>query len=67
MRQALANCHQILASASGKQGSSKRIEGSVELEVFHNPFAAIPFPIEMLPAATHWFELDGEYGMRRIS
>jgi hypothetical protein len=37
---------------------------SAELEMFHNPFAAIPFSIEMLPAATHWFEQDGEYVCR---
>lgn len=37
---------------------------SAELEVFHNPFAAIPFSTEMLPAAAHWFERDGEYVCR---
>jgi hypothetical protein len=37
---------------------------SAELEVFHNPFAAIPFSMEMLPAATHWFEQNGEYVCR---
>ncbi|WP_431288803.1 hypothetical protein [Roseateles chitinivorans] len=32
----------------------------VELEVFHNPLAAHPFPFDLLPGATHWFEKDGE-------
>ncbi len=31
-----------------------------ELEVFHNPFAAIPLPMDMLPGATHWFEEDND-------
>ena len=30
-----------------------------ELEVFHNPFADHPIPLELLPEATHWFVLDG--------
>jgi hypothetical protein len=33
---------------------------SAELEVFHNPYARYPIPRELLPEATHWFELDGE-------
>jgi hypothetical protein len=33
---------------------------SVELEVFHNPLAACPLAMDMLPFATHWFEQDGE-------
>lgn len=33
---------------------------SAELEVFHNPFAKHPFPMDMLPKATHWFDQDGE-------
>lgn len=32
----------------------------VELEVYHNPCAAHPFPFELLPGATHWFERNGE-------
>ncbi|MGE8569641.1 MAG: hypothetical protein ACN6PV_24470 [Achromobacter sp.] len=32
----------------------------VELEVYHNPGAAHPFPFDLLPGATHWFERDGE-------
>ncbi len=32
-----------------------------ELEVFHNPFAAHPFPISFAPEATHWRWLDGEW------
>lgn len=27
-----------------------------ELEVFHNPSAEHPFPFDLLPGATHWFE-----------
>lgn len=33
---------------------------SLELEVFHNPMARHPLPIELLPECTHWFEKDGE-------
>ena len=33
---------------------------SFEMEVFHNPNAAIPFEHELLPAARHWFVKDGE-------
>lgn len=33
---------------------------SAELEMFHNPFAERPFPKQLLPEATHWFEVDGE-------
>ncbi|HEA3088178.1 TPA: hypothetical protein RVR74_000457 [Aeromonas salmonicida] len=32
----------------------------LELEVFHNPNATHPFPFELLPGATHWFEQNGE-------
>ena len=32
----------------------------LELEVFHNPNAEHPFPFELLPGATHWFEREGE-------
>jgi hypothetical protein len=28
---------------------------SLELEVFHNPSATIPFPFELLPECSHWF------------
>lgn len=31
-----------------------------ELEVFHNPLATNPFPHDLLPGATHWFERHGE-------
>lgn len=33
---------------------------SAELEVFHNPFAQYPVPLELVPEATHWFDQDGE-------
>lgn len=33
---------------------------SAELEVFHNPFARNSVPFELLPEATHCFELEGE-------
>ena len=33
---------------------------SAELEVFHNPYARYPVPIDLLPEACHWFEQDGE-------
>lgn len=33
---------------------------SAELEVFHNPFARHPVPLELLPEATHCFEEGGE-------
>jgi hypothetical protein len=32
----------------------------VELEVYHNPMANVPFDFDLLPGATHWFEWDGE-------
>lgn len=32
----------------------------LELEVFHNPKAEHPFPFDLLPGATHWFEHGGE-------
>ncbi|AVJ27350.1 hypothetical protein [Achromobacter spanius] len=32
----------------------------VELEIYHNPGATHPFPFDLLPGATHWFECDGE-------
>lgn len=31
-----------------------------ELEVYHNPLATNPFPHDLLPGATHWFERNGE-------
>ena len=31
-----------------------------ELEVFHNPQAKHPVDLDLLPGATHWFELNGE-------
>jgi hypothetical protein len=34
---------------------------TAEMEVFHNPFARHPVPLELLPEATHWFEQDGEW------
>lgn len=33
---------------------------SAELEVFHNPYARHPAPLDLLPEATHWFDQDGE-------
>lgn len=33
---------------------------SAELEIFHNPFAARPMSIDLLPEAQHWVEKDGE-------
>jgi uncharacterized protein DUF6876 len=39
---------------------------SVELEVFHNPLAACPLAMDMLPCATHWFEQDGEVVCKAI-
>jgi hypothetical protein len=33
---------------------------SAELEVFHNPYARHPVPLELMPEATHWFDQDGE-------
>ena len=35
-------------------------EWSTELEIYHNPNALHPFPMELLPLATHWFEHQGE-------
>jgi hypothetical protein len=38
---------------------------SLELEVFHNPLAATPFPLDLLPECTHWFvDQDGDVGAR---
>ncbi|MBG1233962.1 hypothetical protein [Aestuariivirga litoralis] len=34
---------------------------TAELEVFHNPFARHPLPFDLLPEATHWFEVKGEW------
>lgn len=31
-----------------------------ELEVYHNPLATHPIPFDLIPGATHWFEIDGE-------
>lgn len=31
-----------------------------ELKAFHNPLATNPFPHDLLPGETHWFERDGE-------
>jgi hypothetical protein len=31
-----------------------------EMEVFHNPTAALPFAHELLPGARHWFDKGGE-------
>lgn len=31
-----------------------------ELEVFHNPLAALPIPFDLIPGATHWFERNGD-------
>ena len=39
---------------------------SAELEVFHNPYARHPVPLELLPEATHWFEHDGERVCRSV-
>jgi len=30
-----------------------------EMEVWHNPVAAVPIDFELIPGATHWFEKDG--------
>ena len=38
----------------------------LELEVFHNPNAEHPFPFDLLPGATHWFEHDGDVICRTI-
>lgn len=35
-------------------------EWCIELEVFHNPNADHPFPVDLLPGACHWFERGGE-------
>ena len=35
-------------------------EWSIELEVFHNPFARYPISFELIPGATHWFKEDGQ-------
>jgi len=35
-----------------------------ELEVFHNPLAAHPIDFDLLPGATHWFEVEGEGEVR---
>ena len=32
----------------------------VELEVYHNPLATRPMAFDLIPGATHWFELNGE-------
>jgi hypothetical protein len=32
----------------------------LELEVYHNPLAARPIAFDLIPGATHWFELNGE-------
>ena len=37
-----------------------------ELEVFHNPLASHPIGFDLLPGATHHFELDGELVFRSI-
>lgn len=34
---------------------------TAEIEVIHNPFARHPVPLELLPEAQHWFEVDGEW------
>lgn len=34
---------------------------TAEMEVFHNPFARHPVPLDLLPEATHWFEQEGEW------
>ena len=33
-----------------------------DVEVFHNPFAQHPFPRQLLPEFTHWFQANGELG-----
>lgn len=33
---------------------------NAELEVFHNPFAKHPIPLDLLPEACHWIDEDGE-------
>lgn len=33
---------------------------TAELEVFHNPFATHPLSRNLVPEATHWFEIEGE-------
>jgi hypothetical protein len=33
---------------------------SAELEVFHNPYARCPTPVELIPEATHWFDQADE-------
>lgn len=34
---------------------------TAEMEVFHNPFASHPIPVDLLPEAQHWFEDNGEW------
>ncbi|QQE91095.1 hypothetical protein [Azotobacter chroococcum] len=38
----------------------------LELEVFHNPNAEHPFPFNLLPDATHWFEHEGDIICRTV-
>lgn len=35
-------------------------EWSIELEIYHNPNATHPLPLDLLPFTTHWFEHEGE-------
>ena len=38
----------------------------VELEVYHNSLAAHRFVLDLLPGATHWFEVDGELHLHNM-
>jgi len=38
----------------------------VELEVYHNPMASVPFDFDLLPGAAHWFERGGEIVCKTI-
>ena len=39
---------------------------NAELEVFHNPFAKHPIPLDILPEACHWIDEDGEKVCRSL-
>ena len=39
---------------------------NADLEVFHNPFAKHPVPLDLLPEACHWIDEDGEKVCRSV-
>jgi hypothetical protein len=53
-------CHNITSKEYRELWPQGYEPWTAEMEVFHNPYARNPTPLELLPEATHWFDRNGE-------